>query len=177
MVDRSWFRYRQSAENINPRGGIDAPVQVGFPTERGAFENMLLDKGLMIENVYNCATVRFSWEDTESLAHHGIACYRVDWKWKPFPDYYANHENELYYVFLDMEQVTIQTLVEQLGMSAYIGKTSHVVPQIVSKFYIHRNEMMGGSTTFKTTPDPIMGTVSLAIGFDRGYEITAIKEK
>ena len=139
MVDRSWFRYRQSAENINPKGGIDRPTRVGFPTEREEFENMLLDRGLMLENVYNCATVRFSWEDTEPLAHHGIACYRVDWEWKPFPDYYANHENELYYVFLEMEQVTIQTLVEQLGMTAYIGKTSHVVPQIVSKFYIHRN--------------------------------------
>ena len=181
MVDRTWWKYRISSENLPREGGPPRPseprppevmLEKNIPVSREDWIDLLESMGLNSEGKYNCASVRFSYEESQKYSHLQIACYRVDWHWKPFPDYYGNHTDELYYVFLNLDLITLDNIVEDLGMDAYTGRATAVIPQIVSKFHLHRNQDSGSATTFKRTPDPIMGAVTLAMGFSEGYQIT-----
>ena len=87
---------------------------------------------LNLENTYNCATVRFSWDDTKDVIRHGIIAYRVDWDWEHIPDHYTKHEDELYYVFLEPEQISIEILENVLGNKSYRNVDKTQLKQIVS---------------------------------------------
>ena len=166
MVDRSWFKYRTPGSKVNPEGGVDRPAfitkreHIRVPTNQEGFEQYLIDKGLLLENTFNCATIKFSWEDTKKYVQYGIACYRCSWVWESFPNYYANHTDQLYYVFLDMESLTTDRIAEVLNMKAYKGRHTISVKQIVSKIPIHVSD----EKLFRVAPDPIMGTIATAIG-------------
>tara|TARA_Y100001973_G_C5204190_1_gene340219 strand:- start:249 stop:821 length:573 start_codon:yes stop_codon:yes gene_type:complete len=187
MVDRSWFKYRTPSGKVNPAGGIDRPAHISksenirIPTDQEGFEQYLVDRALMLENTFNCATIKFSWEDTKEYVQYGpIACYRCSWKWDGFPDYYANHQDELYFVFLDMEGLTTEFLADVFGMSGYRrgkgrqGIDTISVKQIVSKIPIHLTE---DNKFFRVAPDPIMGTVATAIGLGDVLISTVRSEK
>ena len=115
---------------------------------------------LNLENTYNCATVRFSWEDTKNIIHHGIIAYRVDWDWEHIPDHYTKHENELYYVFLDPEQISLEILENVLGNKSYRNVDKTQLKQIVSYQELH----IASDGKFRTQPSAIMATVAMAIG-------------
>lgn len=115
---------------------------------------------LNLENTYNCATVRFSWEDTKDIIHHGIIVYRVDWDWKYIPDHYTKHEDELYYVFLDPEDISIEVLENVLGNKSYSNVDKTQLKQIVSFGKLH----VASNGQFRTQPSAIMATVAMAIG-------------
>ena len=115
---------------------------------------------LNLENTYNCATVRFSWDDTKDVIHHGIIAYRVDWDWEYIPDHYTKHEDELYYVFLEPEQISIEILEKVLGNKSYRNIDKTQLKQIVSFFDLH----VSSNGQFKTQPSAIMATVAMAIG-------------
>ena len=116
----------------------------------------------------------------EYVQHGPIACYRCSWKWDGFPDYYANHQDELYFVFLDMEGLTTEFLADVFGMSGYRrgkgrqGIDTISVKQIVSKIPIHLTE---DKKFFRVAPDPIMGTVATAIGLGDVLISTVRSEK
>ena len=114
---------------------------------------------LNLENTYNCATVRFSWDDTKNIIHHGIIAYRVDWDWKLLPDHYTKHENELYYVFWT-EQISIEILENVLGNKSYRNVDKTELRQIVSYHEFH----IQSDGKFRTSPSAIMATVAMAIG-------------
>jgi hypothetical protein len=114
----------------------------------------------MLENTYNCAKIRFSWDDTKDIIKYGILAYRVDWDWQFVPNHYTKHENELYYVFLDPAKISINILEDVLGNSSYKNIMTTSLKQVVSHNPLH----VSSDGKFRTQPSSIMATVAMAIG-------------
>ena len=167
MVDRKWLKYRIRDEDVSEDGAFrDKTYALSdgseMPLTKEECMVMIVSRPfcLMLENTYNCATVRFSWEDTKDIIQHGILAYRVDWDWKYIPDHYTKHEDELYYVFLDPEDITIEVLENVLGNKSYRNVDKTQLKQIVSFGKLH----VASNGQFRTQPSAIMATVAMAIG-------------
>ena len=172
MVDRTWFRYRVRESELDPAGGFvqkeyTTSEGLKFPTDEEGLKQALIQEpyNLMLENQCNCATVRFDWERTREIIRYGIIAYRVDWDYKVFKGHYTNHENELYYVFLEPEAMTMQILDLALGNTAYrhVSADTVTLKQIVINMHLHLQQ----DGRYVVQPDPIMGTVATAIGLRR----------
>ena len=144
MVDRKWLKYRIRDEDVSDDGAFRNKTYAlsdgsEMPLSKEECMAMIVSRPfcLMLENTYNCATVRFSWEDTKDIIHHGILAYRVDWDWKYIPDHYTKHEDELYYVFLDPAQISIDILENVLDNKAYRNVHTTTLKQIVSHMELH----------------------------------------
>lgn len=167
MVDRKWLKYRIRDEDVSEDGAFRNKTYAlsdgsEMPLSKEECMAMIVSRPfcLMLENTYNCATVRFSWEDTKDIIHHGILAYRVDWDWKYIPNHYTKHEDELYYVFLDPAQISIDILENVLGNKAYRNVHTTTLKQIVSHMELH----VASDGKFRTQPSAIMATVAMAIG-------------
>lgn len=164
MVDRKWLKYRARDSDVTSDGTFrDTTYDVSdWPTTEEECISYIVQSpfNLMVDNAYNCAKIRFSWDDTKDIIHYGILAYRVDWDWKLVPTHYTKHENELYYVFFDPSRITIDILENVLGNKAYKNITSTSLKQIVSLNELHLT--LDGK--FRSAPCGIMATVAIAIG-------------
>ena len=164
MVDRKWLKHRARDNDIENDGAFrDTTYDVSeWPTTEEECVSYIVQApfNLMIENTHNCATIRFSWDDTKDIIRYGILAYRVDWDWKLVPDHHTKHENELYYVFFEPSKITIDVLEKVLGNKSYKGIKSTSLKQIVSLNELHLT--MDGK--FRVAPCGIMTTVAIAIG-------------
>ena len=166
MVDRKWLKYRIRDEDVSDDGAFRNKTYAlsdgsEMPLSKEECMAMIVSRPfcLMLENTYNCATVRFSWEDTKDIIHHGILAYRVDWDWKYIPDHYTKHEDELYYVFLTRHRyqlISWKTFLQQSIQERY----TTTLKQIVSHMELH----VSSDGKFRTQPSAIMATVAMAIG-------------
>lgn len=178
MVERTWFRYRIRENELDPKGGFrkENVFLEGYeiPTDQEGLQSALIAPpfNIMLENTFNCATVRFDYEETVKLIRHGIVAYRVDWDWDAFPNHYTKHTNELYYVFLEPKLVSFDTLEQVLGNKAYDRLSATTVKQVVSHNIIHLTH----DGRFQSQPHPIMGTVAAAIGLEQ-VELFSIERK
>jgi len=180
MVDRTWFRYRVRESELDPEGGFKETAYVTsdgyeFPIEQEKLEAALIREPyhLMLENQLNCAHVKFDYKETQRLIRYGIVAYRVTWDWKIMPNHYTKHEDELYYVFLEPEAITMEILDVALGNTAYrhvSGKAT--LKQIVSNYPLH----LQSDGRYVVQPDPLMGMVATAIGLRR-IEVVHIDRK
>ena len=119
---------------------------------------------LYLENSVNCATVRFDYESTAPLLKFGIIAYRVDWDYSIFPNHYTNHENVIYYLFLNESSISAQMISDALQNPSYLdADRPFPIKQLVSNYHLH----LQNDGRFVCQPNPIMGTVATAIGLQR----------
>ena len=167
MVDRKWLKYRIRDEDVGNDGTFIDKVYtlsdgIEMPLNKEACIATIVSRPfcLMLENTYNCAKIRFSWDYTKDIIKYGILAYRVDWDWQFMPNHYTKHENELYYVFLDPSKISINILEDVLGNSSYKNILTTSLKQIVSHNPLH----VASDGKFRSQPSSIMATVAMAIG-------------
>ncbi len=167
MMDRTWLTKRVSSIYLGADGGIVSPTITTSSedewhcTEEG-FKDLLRQDMLFLERKGEFATVRFSYKD--SHPEYRIAAYRVDWNGWHYrgPSCESYHENELYYVLLDMDLVNYDVITEVLGNRAYLQSPRKTVGILnVLSEYGGLKDKFGRYTT---VPAPMLWEVASAIG-------------
>lgn len=165
MVDRTWYRGRISSERLGENGGViprTCTTSFGdeFGTNEDEFKDYLKTNGYYLERTYDCASVKFSYED--SHPEYAIAAYRVDWEF--IPNHISNHKGVLYYALLDMQVIDFDVITEVIGNRTYMkrGINQFGIWNVISD-NPHLKDELGRYTTY---PDPMLAVVATAIGLD-----------
>tara|TARA_B100001559_G_C16446966_1_gene597231 strand:+ start:206 stop:976 length:771 start_codon:yes stop_codon:yes gene_type:complete len=114
-----------------------------IPLNEEGCRAFLINNGLKLENGHKIpgsgeVKVKFSWDDTEHILKHGIIAFRVDYE--SVYRQWENHENELYFLFLEPHKITINILEDVLGNKSYTKENSTLLTPIVS---FHQSSIKG----------------------------------
>lgn len=114
-----------------------------IPLNEEGCRTFLTKMGLKLENGHKIPGVgevktKFSWDDTEHILKHGIIAFRVDYE--SVYRQWVNHENELYFLFLEPHKITINILEDVLGNKSYTKENHTCLTPIVS---FHQTSIYG----------------------------------
>jgi len=119
--------------------------EMTIPLNEEGCRAFLTDWGLKLENGHKIpgfgeAQVKFSWDDTEHILKHGIIAFRVDFKSVLRHLTWRDHENELYFLFLEPHKITINILEDVLGNKSYTKENYTSLTPIVT---FHKSSIKG----------------------------------